>query len=135
VADTGICLRAALVALTLVLSMGTSTAQTITREQAEAQVIEQRQILANVDRAADPVGWAMAQNDLAEALHRRWDFDAVREAVVAYRAALEVLTPQDNEAEWLQAKEGLAHALLDMAGRRGIASFLGVIGNPGKCSG
>jgi hypothetical protein len=123
--------RAILVALALTLSAGTSTAQTITGEQAEAEVIERRQALTTHDRATDPIGWAVAQSDLAQALHRRWDFDAVEEAVVAYRAALEVLTRQNNEAEWLRAQEGLGHALLDMAGRRGLASFLGVIGNPG----
>jgi len=78
-----------------------------------------QQVLASLDRATAPQIWAMAQNNLAVALSDIAGSlqypEAALAMVAAFRAALEVYTPEVNPAEWLSAQTGLANGLVTLA--------------------
>ncbi len=77
-------------------------------------------------QAADPVAWAMTQNNLGNALLElgiRGDgpnrgLDALRNAVTAYRAVLQVLTQAAEPRHWAGAQNNLGNALVAL-GMRG----------------
>lgn len=78
-----------------------------------------QQVLASLDRTTAPQAWAMTQNNLAVALSdiaNGLSYPEAAEAMVAaFRAALEVYTPEANPAEWLSAQTGLANGLVTLA--------------------
>ncbi len=82
-----------------------------------------QEVLASLDRAAAPQIWAMTQNNLAVALSdiaNGLSYPEAAEAMVAaFRAALEIYTPEANPAEWLSAETGLANGLVTLAFLKG----------------
>ncbi|MGE0664479.1 MAG: hypothetical protein AB7H66_17745 [Hyphomonadaceae bacterium] len=88
-----------------------------------------RASLAATPRADNPLGWALAQMGLADALYakgRQGDDSALTEAVAAYRAAQSVFTPQFDGTRWASAQFDLGRALRVLASRaqRGQAADL-----------
>jgi hypothetical protein len=80
-------------------------------------------VLQSLDRQAAPQTWAMTQNNFAVALSAiasRLDYEeASEQSIAAYRAALEVYTPEANPTEWLSAQMGLANELVALGFMRG----------------
>lgn len=84
--------------------------------------------LDSTDRAADPLLWARAQNNLANALSHQGTRTGgpggaalLAEAVAAYRAALEVYTRADHPVDWAMTQENLALAEESLAGHDATA--------------
>jgi hypothetical protein len=69
--------------------------------------------LEEYTRESAPLGWAMTQNNLGNALLRlgeRGDDAALRRAVAAYEAALEELSPHNAVAHLAMVRGNLARA-------------------------
>lgn len=103
-----------------------SEALSVWEAQVRAEIAQQREVAAALDRESDPVAWAVAQTELANMLDRLRDHASITESITLYRAALEILTPETTPAEWLVAQEGLGDVLLTIGASQSMASAFGM---------
>jgi tetratricopeptide (TPR) repeat protein len=80
-----------------------------------------QQILSGIDRAAEPLAWAMAQNNLGNTLSilgkRESSTARLEEAVVAYREALKEYTRERVPLDWAKTQNNLGAALQKLGER------------------
>jgi tetratricopeptide (TPR) repeat protein len=96
---------------------------------AAQQAIERYQALLKAEgRAADPLGWAVAQNSLGIALERLGERESgtahLDEAVAAYRAALQEWTRDRAPFDWARVQNNLGFALGRLGSRESGTAHL-----------
>ncbi|MCA3515332.1 MAG: helix-turn-helix transcriptional regulator [Rhodobacter sp.] len=91
--------------------------------------------LADLPQATDPVLWASLQNNLANALQNQGSrtggaagASLLRQAVEAYRAALEVHTRAEHPVRWAMTMQNLANALQHQGSRTEGAAGAALLG-------
>lgn len=89
-----------------------------------------RQILDGYPRKYRPMPWSELQSALGDALMGLYDLDPKsgrqypQQAALAYRAALEELTLENNPIGWAGAKDGLGNALEELGSNNSNADYL-----------